>query len=101
MDEADPGVKLRVPRQAFLQSRHADQHQAQAALVENRPDLLQAARGQAVGLVKHQEQAMTPAWSSCWQRIAKASRRATRGTRPAGTAGGGEAPPRGSCFRLG
>jgi hypothetical protein len=42
MDEADAGVKLRIPRQAFLQSRHADQHQAQAALVEDRPDLLQA-----------------------------------------------------------
>ena len=32
--------------------------------------------------------AITRAWTSCSKRIAKANRRATRGTRPAGTAGG-------------
>jgi hypothetical protein len=55
MDEADTRVQLRVAGQAFLESRHADQHHAHLSTVVEVAQLLEAGRFQSVGFVNHEQ----------------------------------------------
>jgi hypothetical protein len=51
MDEADTGVELRIPGQALLDAGHADQHHADAARVEDGPQMFERAAGRGHGLI--------------------------------------------------
>src|SRR5271169_5571374 len=55
MDEADAGIELRIARETFPQSRHADQDQTNFLHIKNRAYLLQARHPQAIRLIDHDE----------------------------------------------
>jgi hypothetical protein len=55
MDESDPGVELRVPRQALFETGHSDQHDANFAGIEDGPHLLKTGHAQTVRLVNQNE----------------------------------------------
>ena len=48
VNKPNPGEELRVTRDALLDPRHADQHHAKSALVEDGAQLLEAVHGQAI-----------------------------------------------------
>jgi hypothetical protein len=48
VDETDAGKELRVPRESLFDSGHADEHHAQAALIEDRAQLLQTVHRQTI-----------------------------------------------------
>jgi hypothetical protein len=50
--EADPGIELRIPGHALLDTRHADQNYATLILVKDRPNLFEAGHAQPVRLIE-------------------------------------------------
>jgi hypothetical protein len=48
VDETDAGKELRVPRESLFDSGHADEHHAQAALIEDGAQLLQTVHRQTI-----------------------------------------------------
>jgi hypothetical protein len=63
MDEANPGVELRIPRQACFDPGHANQDQAQLAPVIEIPHLLQAGGFESVGFIDDDELGVVTVWS--------------------------------------
>jgi hypothetical protein len=63
MDEANPGVELRIPCQAFFDPGHANQDQAQLAPVIEIPYLLQAGGFEPVGFIDDDELGVVTVWS--------------------------------------
>jgi hypothetical protein len=48
VDETDAGKELRIPRESLFDSGHADEHHAQAALIEDGAQLLQTVHRQTI-----------------------------------------------------
>lgn len=55
MNKANPGIELSVPRQALLETGHADQHDRHSTLIEDVSNLFEARGAQPVGLVENDE----------------------------------------------
>ena len=53
VDETDAGKELRVPRESLFDSGHADKYHAQAALIEDGPQLLQTVHRQTICFIDH------------------------------------------------
>ena len=51
MDEANPGIELGIARHAFLEPRHANEDHAEAALIKECANLLQAVGTEPIGAV--------------------------------------------------
>ncbi|CAG1022711.1 hypothetical protein MTYM_01933 [Methylococcales bacterium] len=98
--ETHAAVKLWIPGHAFLDSGHADEKQADVLTVEPVADVFQGVRGQAFGLINHQQldEACLPTLRDSLERpMCSSMQRSTRLVNSLSPWRGSRSPPRAFC----